>query len=146
MHQWWSQRKYSQWTHQQLPQWMRHRKHQRNRHNEYFNHQNTSYTSIQEDDINFVSTSSFPSVSNTSLSHVDSPPENTTMPHPAVECSTELKTYHAATILYIYLTASVATNPVGIRRSVCISPRNLEIYACYCPYLALTSSSTAIDQ
>ena len=113
MHQWWSQRKYSQWTHQQLPQWMRHRKHQRSRHNEYFNHQNTSYNSIQEDDTNFVSTSSFPSGSNTSLSHVDNPPENTTIPHPAVGFSTKLRAYHAATILCINRTASVAPNPVA---------------------------------
>ena len=61
---------------------------------------------------NFVSTSSLPSGSNTSLSRVDSPPENTTVPHPAVGVSTELKAYHAAIMLCIYLTASVATNPV----------------------------------
>ena len=62
---------------------------------------------------NFVSTSSLPSESNTSLSHVDNPPENTMIPHPAVGFSTELKAYHAAIMLCIYLTASVATNPVG---------------------------------
>ena len=62
---------------------------------------------------NFVSTSSLLSESNTSLSRVDSPPENTITPHPAVGFSTELKAYHTATIFCIYLTASVATNPVG---------------------------------
>ena len=61
---------------------------------------------------NFVSTSSLPSESNTSLSRVDSPPENTMIPHPAVGFSTELKAYHAAIMLCIYLTASVATTPV----------------------------------
>ena len=61
---------------------------------------------------NFVSTSSPPSESNTSLSRVDNPPENTTIPHPAVGFSTELRAYHAATILCINRTASVAPNPV----------------------------------
>ena len=61
---------------------------------------------------NIVSTPSLPSKSNTSLSRVDSPPENTMIPHPAVGFSTELKAYHAAIMLCIYLTASVATNPV----------------------------------
>ena len=49
----------------------------------------------------------------TSLSRVDSTTENTRIPHPALEFSTELKTYQDTTMLCIYLTAFVATNPVG---------------------------------
>ena len=102
--------------HQQLLQRMRQRihqrYHQRKHHNEYFSHQKYLEQLNPIGRYNFVSTSSLPSESNTSLSHLDSPPENTMIPHPAVGFSTELKAYHAAIMLCIYLTASVATNPV----------------------------------
>jgi len=94
---------------------------------------------------NFVSTSSLPSGSNTSLSRVDSPPENTTMTHPAAGCVTRdlPRCYHTLHPSHSFRCYQPRRN---LRRSVCTSPRNLKVYACYYPYLAVTSSSTAIDQ